>query len=234
MSTKNADNARTIGILQRRLRQRGFYRGIVDEWGGNDTRAALDLALPELAEPPATTPKIVQPAPVIVSAGAALDDRSQRNLVTLLPQVQGIAAEFIRECVRKGYDVRIISGTRTFEEQDRLYRQASDGIDNDKDGRTDEADERVTKAPGGYSNHNFGLAFDVGIFRGKKYLTSGSEYGAIAKLAKAMGLEWGGDWKSFQDPPHYQLRPSWATGMRESDMLAELRRRKRAGISFFA
>lgn len=231
--SKHADNARTIGILQRRLRQRGFYKGTVDEWGGSDTRTALDLALPELAQPPATTPKTIVPPAIVRATSEMLDDRSERNLVTLLPEVQHLAAEFIRECVRKGYDVRIISGTRTFEEQDRLYRQASDGIDNDKDGRVDEPDERVTKAPGGYSNHNFGLAFDVGIFRGKKYLTSGNEYAEISKLGKGLGLEWGGDWKSFPDRPHYQLRPTWAGDMRERDLLAELRRRKRAGISFF-
>ncbi|MNF07556.1 hypothetical protein D3C80_2077580 [compost metagenome] len=41
-----------------------------------------------------------------------------------------------------------------------------------------------------------------------------------------LGLEWGGNWKTFKDEPHYQLRPSWASGMTERDMLAALRKRK--------
>ena len=49
-----------------------------------------------------------------------------------------------------------------------------------------------------------------------------------------MGLEWGGNWKSIQDEPHFQLRPEWAGGMGERDMLAELRQRKDSGKDFYA
>ena len=44
-----------------------------------------------------------------------------------------------------------------------------------------------------------------------------------------LGLEWGGNWKTFLDEPHFQLRPKWAGDMRERDMLAELRTRKDSG-----
>ena len=35
----------------------------------------------------------------------------------------------------------------------------------------------------------------------------------------------GGNWKTIQDEPHFQLRPAWAREMSERDMLAELRAR---------
>ena len=45
-------------------------------------------------------------------------------------------------------------------------------------------------------------------------------------LGRDLGLEWGGNWKTIQDEPHFQLRPSWASDLSERDMLAELRERK--------
>jgi peptidoglycan L-alanyl-D-glutamate endopeptidase CwlK len=40
-----------------------------------------------------------------------------------------------------------------------------------------------------------------------------------------LGLEWGGNWKTIVDQPHFQLRPAWAKDMTEKKMLAELRDR---------
>lgn len=230
MSTRRLDNEQAVRVLQQRLRERGQPAVIVDGHAGAVTLAALNVVLPPLPVP-ALAPARGAPE------AEAVDARSEKNIITLLPEVQSLAREFVRrvnDALPADLAVRIISGTRTWEEQDRLYRQAFDKIDNDGDGRIDEADERVTKAPAGYSNHNFGLAFDIGIFRGSRYLTSGSEYADAAKVGKRLGFEWGGDWKSFQDPPHYQLRPAWAKGMREADMLAELRRRHQQGQGFFA
>ncbi|WP_218280269.1 M15 family metallopeptidase [Verrucomicrobium spinosum] len=91
----------------------------------------------------------------------------------------------------------------------------------------------VTKARGGYSNHNFGIAFDIGVFEGTEYIGESPKYAAVAAIAKDLGLEWGGDWKSIQDQPHFQLRPVWALGMKESVMLAQLRARVAAGKPIF-
>ncbi|WP_245153381.1 M15 family metallopeptidase [Chlorobaculum sp. 24CR] len=44
-----------------------------------------------------------------------------------------------------------------------------------------------------------------------------------------LGLEWGGNWKTIVDQPHYQLRPDWAKEMPEKQMLAELRNRHNSG-----
>ena len=49
-----------------------------------------------------------------------------------------------------------------------------------------------------------------------------------------LGLEWGGNWKTIQDEPHFQLRPKWAGDLSEGDMLAELRSRKESGKGAYA
>jgi len=91
--------------------------------------------------------------------------------------------------------VRILSGTRTYAEQDVLYRK----------GRFGDTSPIVTKAKGGHSNHNFGIAWDIGIFDSGKYLGSSPLYAQAAAVGKVPGIEWGGDWTSFVDQPHYQL-----------------------------
>jgi peptidoglycan L-alanyl-D-glutamate endopeptidase CwlK len=122
--------------------------------------------------------------------------RTETNIVSLLPAAQIKAREFMNAVKGRPLTYRILSGTRTYAEQDVLFRRKP----------------AVTKARGGQSNHNFGIAWDVGIFEGGKYYTGATkkedkayvELGALIKT-KVSGLEWGGDWKSFKDKPHYQL-----------------------------
>jgi peptidoglycan LD-endopeptidase CwlK len=143
-----------------------------------------------------------------------LQERSNKALDSLLPEVKVKMQAFLEAVWAKGYAFAAISGTRTFQEQDALYAQGG-----------------VTKARGGYSNHNFGLAVDLGLFDGHNYIPESKSYAAIAPIGRAMGLSWGGDWRSFQDEPHWQLRPEWSKGMSESAMLAGLRARKAKGLN---
>ena len=113
--------------------------------------------------------------------------------------------------------------TRTYDEQNALYEQ----------GRS-KAGRIVTNARGGYSNHNFGIAFDIGVFEGGRYLDESPAYKAVGALGMKLGLEWGGNWKTIQDEPHFQLRPAWAREMSERDMLAELRHRLSEKLPVFA
>jgi peptidoglycan LD-endopeptidase CwlK len=155
-------------------------------------------------------------APATVSECTIFDDRTEANLATLDPKAIPMARQFL--CLAKataatlGCDVIVISGDRTFTEQDALYAQ----------GRT-KPGNIVTKARGGYSNHNFKIAFDVGIFLGKIYLDGGTKeqqiraskvHKAISENAAECGLEWGGSWTSIVDQPHYQV----ITGMTTAAM----------------
>jgi peptidoglycan L-alanyl-D-glutamate endopeptidase CwlK len=180
---------------------------------GNITLAALDKALP---------PK-QQPKPDPTPEAGLVDDRSERVISTLHARLRDKARQLVHRAAAAGIKIKIISGLRTYDEQNALYAQ----------GRTSSG-RVVTNARGGYSNHNFGVAFDVGVFSADgKYLDESPSYKTVGQLGKSLGFEWGGDWSSIQDQPHFQLRPLWAVGMRESEMLAEMRRRKSAGVDVF-
>ncbi|MGI8437890.1 MAG: M15 family metallopeptidase [Chthoniobacterales bacterium] len=69
---------------------------------------------------------------------------------------------------------------------------------------------------------------------GAKYLDESPKYKVVGALGEELGLEWGGNWKTIQDEPHFQLRPTWAANSAERDMLAELRTRAGAGRAFYA
>lgn len=128
-----------------------------------------------------------------------LDARSIKNLVTLDPKARVIFQNFLMEAKmiaeELGCEYIGISGHRTWEEQDRLFTQRP----------------VVTRAAGGYSNHNFGIAMDFGVFRGKTYLDDSNPslaskvHRAVAKIANRHGLEWGGDWTKFRDEPHFEI-----------------------------
>ncbi len=152
-----------------------------------------------------------------------VDARSEKTIATLLPEVQPFARALVHKAAVNGVTIKILSGLRTYEEQNALYAQ----------GRTAPGNI-VTKARGGYSNHNFGIAFDVGVFEGSKYLGDSPKYKAVGVLGMELGLEWGGNWKTIVDQPHFQLRPVWAGNIPEREMLAEMRMRRDVGGGVYA
>ena len=179
-------------------------------WGAIHQRIVMGKPATTAAKPP-------------VPSMGTVDARSEGNIATLLPEVHPYARALVQRAAAVGITIRIISGTRTYAQQDELYAQ----------GRT-KPGNRVTNARGGFSNHNFGIAFDIGVFEGTSYKGDSPKYRAVGMLGAELGLEWGGNWKSFQDQPHYQLRPAWAATLSERDMLMELRRRKDAGLPVYA
>ena len=140
------------------------------------------------------------------------DQRTEKNLATLDPKAQELFRPFLayaRDIADDFTDCSLvlISGSRTWKEQDALYAQGRT-----KPGRI------VTNARGGQSNHNFGIAGDIGIFRRGDYLDDNSAradadichriYKHLAKKAEAFGLEAGFNWRR-PDPPHFEV----ATGL---------------------
>lgn len=93
---------------------------------------------------------------------------------------------------------------RTFAEQDALFN----------------AKPQVTKAKGGQSYHNYGLAIDIVLILDKdgdgKFETASwdvksdfdgdgkSDWMEVVAIFKRHGWEWGGDWAGFPDKPHFQ------------------------------
>lgn len=103
----------------------------------------------------------------------------------------------------KGVRLRFTHTLRTNSEQDGLYAQ----------GRT-KPGKIVTNAKGGQSIHNYGLAFDIVILLDKDNngtfetasFTVDKYWKQVAEFFKSKGFEWGGDWKSFKDYPHFEVK----------------------------
>lgn len=101
----------------------------------------------------------------------------------------------------------IFSGYRSPEEQDELYAlgrtvKNPDGVDAEHP-----MGNIVTRAKGGRSWHNYGIAADL-VFKvnGKWSWSDKLPWGIMGQHAHAVGLEWGGDWKEPKtDRPHLQL-----------------------------
>lgn len=187
-------------FLQRFLTSAGFYKGKLDGRYGDKTDKALTAFENKAQE--------------IADEFGMFDNRSERNIKSLQPKAQKAARVFLKTVRAAGIEARIISGTRTYAEQNTLYRQ----------GRFGNPGPRVTNAKGGRSNHNFGIAWDIGIFRGGEYLDESPLYKKAAEVGLTADLEWGGNWKTFPDRPHYQL----ATGLK----LAEVRDKFEGGTVF--
>jgi peptidoglycan L-alanyl-D-glutamate endopeptidase CwlK len=122
------------------------------------------------------------------------DAISESRIETLHPSIRNVARNFINEAEKQGIKLRVTSALRTFAEQDELYAQ----------GRT-KPGNIVTNARGGFSNHNFGLAFDVvPIVNGKAQWNS-KDWNKIGQIGKSFGFVWGGDWKGLVDKPHFEM-----------------------------
>ena len=170
-------------FFQRLLRAEGLYLDDLDgDWGPNTERGSQDFE--ERSES-------------IRRETRTFDSRSERNILTLSLKAQLESRLFLGRVIDSGIDARIISGTRTYAEQNALFRQ----------GRFGNPGPIVTKARGGFSNHNFGIAWDIGIFTASGgYLPEGVEYDGAAESGISPQIEWGGNWKTIVDKPHYQLR----------------------------
>ena len=172
-----------ILFFQRMLKAEQLYAGKLDgEWGAKTEAAALQF---------------MQQSDQIKAVTRSFDIRSESYIATLALAAQKQARLFLGRLLDGGINARIISGTRTYAAQHALYKQ----------GRFGNPGNVITNAKGGQSNHNFGLAWDIGIFTpAGGYLGSGAEYDKAGKLGRSDLVEWGGEWKGFVDKPHYQLR----------------------------
>ena len=129
-----------------------------------------------------------------------------RDLSLLNPYVKTLAEKFLEKCKSQGLDIIITQTLRSSSEQDELYAQ----------GRT-KPGKIVTNAKGGYSMHNYGLAFDIAIKKnGAIVWDDEALYSKAGKIGESIGLEWGGSWRSFKDYPHFQ----WTNGLTIKDLLS--------------
>lgn len=121
--------------------------------------------------------------------------KAQKKLEGVHPFVSEKALKLVARAHIEGIYIIITQGLRTIEEQNELYAQ----------GRT-KPGKIVTNAKGGSSYHNFALAFDFCVTddKGTPQWTVDSRWKRVGQLGKELSLEWGGDFKSIKDIPHFQ------------------------------
>jgi peptidoglycan L-alanyl-D-glutamate endopeptidase CwlK len=119
-----------------------------------------------------------------------------RDVKLLHPELQIIHDQWLAECRRQGLNVLVTQTWRTKAEQDALYAQ----------GRTTKGNI-VTNCKYPNSPHCWGVAFDFcRNVKGKEYDDSDDFFRKVGEIGKKLGLTWGGDFKSFVDKPHLEMK----------------------------
>lgn len=137
-----------------------------------------------------------------------MDNITQKRIDKLHPIIRDEVQRIIAGCdlVLTGRaKVRITQGLRTFQEQEQLY-----AIGRTKPGK------KVTNAKAGQSIHNYGLAVDICLIIDGKTASWDTakdwdndkiaDWYECVKIFAKYGWEWGGNWKTFKDLPHFEKK----------------------------
>jgi phage tail protein X len=163
-------------------------------------RVGQALVIPDLDTAAAALRHDSTETPVAAALTPRLQSLNQERLAQLHPGLARRGHSMVELCALAGIGVLVTQGLRSWAEQEALYAR----------GRTAPPigpGYIVTKARGGQSFHNFGLAFDIVVLDavGKAdWDDSHPAWRKAARLGKSVGLAWGGDWKGFKDRPHFE------------------------------
>lgn len=137
-----------------------------------------------------------------------MDRPTKQRIADLHPSIRTEVTKIIEECdeaLTGKAKIRITDGFRTPEEQDLLYAK----------GRT-KPEKKVTNAKGGQSIHNYGFAVDICLIIDEKEASwdtkkdwdndKVADWYECVKIFAKHGYEWGGNWKTFKDMPHFEKR----------------------------
>lgn len=115
------------------------------------------------------------------------------RIATLEPDTARLAGEFVGRAAKAGIVVLVTEGYRSIDRQNHLYAL----------GRT-RTGRRVTNARGGFSFHQYRVAFDVvPIVGGAPAWRRLDLFRRLGTIGKNLGLTWGGDFRR-PDMPHFQ------------------------------
>jgi len=120
-----------------------------------------------------------------------------RRIEDLCPELQPIALKFVEQCAEAGIDAMIYCTWRGDDEQNKAVAEGKSKLKfpNSKHNCVDSEGKPASRA------------FDAVPMQGNNCLWRDvSKYNRMGKIARDLGLEWGGDWKSFPDKPHFQLK----------------------------
>lgn len=110
--------------------------------------------------------------------------------------------------------VRLTFTYRTVIEQNHLYALGRTIVNPDGRSKTKPLGDVVTNARGGQSIHNYHLAFDFALLVDGKLLSWNdvkdfdgdglADWMECVKIFKNLAWQWGGDWSTIIDKPHFQ------------------------------
>lgn len=120
------------------------------------------------------------------------------------------------ECELKGRaEVVLVYGFRSFALQADLYNKGRTVVNPDGRKPGKPLGNIITNAKAGQSIHNYALAVDFCLLiDGKLYKWDNitdydgdgvADWMEVVRIFKKHGWEWGGDWKTFKDEPHFQF-----------------------------
>ncbi|KQW36764.1 M15 family metallopeptidase [Rhizobacter sp. Root404] len=146
-----------------------------------------------------------------------------RDTSLLDPELKRLCEAFLSECKLAGLDIRVTQTHRSAEYQNSLFAQGRTQAQLDAKGIRAKARPdlpQVTKATAGNSPHEWtkngqpwARAFDIVVINpdGKANWDAATKpWKTAGAIGVKLGLDWGGAWTGFQDPPHFQL-PNWRT-----------------------
>lgn len=137
-----------------------------------------------------------------------MDKITQQRIQKLHPSVRNEVTAIIKDCdlaLTGKAKIRITQSLRSFKEQDELY-----AIGRTKSGK------KVTNAKAGQSIHNYGLAVDICLIIDGKTASwdtakdwdndKVADWYECVKIFAKYGWDWGGNWKTFKDLPHFEKK----------------------------
>lgn len=137
-----------------------------------------------------------------------MDNITKTRINKLHPVVRDEVLKIISDCdgaLAGRAKIRITQSLRTFQEQEQLY-----AIGRTKSGK------KVTNAKPGQSIHNYGLAVDICLMIDGKTASwdtakdwdndQVADWHECVKIFAKHGWEWGGNWKTFKDLPHFEKK----------------------------
>ena len=116
------------------------------------------------------------------------------DLDALHPYFREKIIKLVASCKRKGIELAIVESYRTVAKQNEYKAMG----------------KKYTRATGGHSKHQYGLAIDVvPIIDSVAQWDNARLWKKIGAVGEQLGLRWGGRWRTLYDPGHFE----WSGGL---------------------
>jgi hypothetical protein len=167
-----------------------------------DQRLSVGEIIKEL-EPEIVFDKIITPSPdwknwEVVENYTYGKDRGSLPMIAdldaLHPYFKEKITKLITTCKRKGIELAIVESYRTVAKQNEYQAMG----------------KKYTRATGGHSKHQYGLAIDiVPVIDSVAQWDNARLWKKIGAIGEQLGLRWGGRWRTLYDPGHFE----WSGGL---------------------